>query len=72
VKKIAFHVESMRPACVLLQAALGCDPAVAHGFPVESWIIEGPEARELKVYPVTDEQLQILIKRVSARYSKGK
>jgi hypothetical protein len=68
--KLAFHIPSMRPGCVLLAAALGADPAASRAFPAESWIIDGPEALQLQVFETTPEQLEILVRRVSARYSK--
>lgn len=59
--KIAYDVKSMRPGCAILQAAFGCDSSVIRDFPVESWIVDSAE--NLKVYEVTEEQLQILIER---------
>lgn len=62
--KIAFDIEQMKPGCVLLQAALGCQSSIAHRFPVESWLLAPTPG--LKVYEITDEQLTILTERVKA------
>jgi hypothetical protein len=70
MKTIAFNIEAMKPGCVLLQAAMGCDPAVVRGFDATDWIVDGPDVQGLKVYPVTDEQLKALEDRVKARHSK--
>ena len=56
--RIAFDLAQMRPGCVLLQATFGCPSSVAHRFPVESWLL-APTA-DLKVYEVTEEQLDRL------------
>ena len=58
--KIAYSIEYMRPGCVLLQAALGCEPSIAHPFPTESWIV-GAGAETLRVFNVTETELQKLV-----------
>jgi hypothetical protein len=55
VVTIAFDVQAMRPGCVLLQAAYGCSPSVAHGFPTEAWLLAPTDT--LRVYEVSPEQL---------------
>lgn len=57
---IAYSVELKRPGCVLLQAALGCAPAVAYPFPTETWIV-GEGAETLRVYPLAPGQLERLV-----------
>ena len=63
--KIAFDVEQMRPGCALLQAGLGCGTSIAHHFPVESWLLAPTEG--LKVYEVTEAQLEKLVGMVNAK-----
>lgn len=66
--KIAYDIQSMRPGCVILQAALGCDSSLVHFFPVETWIVDSAE--NLKVYEITKEQLVILIRKTEETYAK--
>lgn len=59
--KIAYDITQMRPGCVLIQAHMGCDSAVSHEFPTESWLLS--PTPEMKVYPLTSrEWLEILVK----------
>jgi hypothetical protein len=65
---IVFSVKHRRPACALLQAALGGSVALATRFPEETWLIDGGSDidfdinRDLKVYSIADEaQLEQLI-----------
>ena len=66
--KIAFDVEQMKPGCVLLQAALGCDHILAHRFPAESWILS--PTPNLRVYEVTEEQVPMLVEKVMAHQAE--
>lgn len=65
--KIAFDIEQMRPGCVLLQAALGCNSFLAHKFPTESWLLFPTPG--LKVYEITEEQLPMLVSKVMTKLS---
>lgn len=62
--KIVFDIGLMRPACVLVQAALGGDPEVAHRFPLNSWLLAPTDG--MKVYELTEEQIPILVGKVQA------
>lgn len=63
--RIAFDIKLMRPACVLLQAAFGCDSDLAHRFPTESWLIGITD--DMRAYEVTDEQISQLVKKASTK-----
>jgi hypothetical protein len=67
--KIAFDLPQMRPACVLLQAALGGDPAAAKRFDSETWLIA--PTGDMKVYEITDEQLTALVDRTHQQYQQN-
>lgn len=58
-KRIVFDTELRRPACVLIQAAMGGDTGIANRFPSETWLIYPTPA--MAVFPVTDEQIPKLI-----------
>jgi hypothetical protein len=57
--KIAYDTKLKRPGCVLLQAAMGCKPEVAHPFEPSTWLIH--PTPDLKVYPLTPEILEKLV-----------
>lgn len=60
MRTIAYDVKLRRPGCALLQAALGCDPALASAFPTDTWLLAPTD--DLKVYPIpNDEFLQRLV-----------
>ena len=65
--KIAFDVELMRPGCVLIQAALGCDSAVARPFDSRDWLVHLTPG--MKVYPLAPGQLEQLVQMVEERNS---
>jgi len=64
--KIIFDIEQMKPACVLLQAAMGGDIAVANAFNSDHWLINPTPG--MKCFAVTPEQLQILVQKVKDRH----
>jgi hypothetical protein len=53
--RIAYDAVLKRPGCVLLQAAMECNPRIAHEFPSETWLLA--PTPDLKVYPLTPEIL---------------
>jgi len=57
--KIAYDTVLKRPACVLLQAAMGCEPAVAHPFDSRHWLVF--PTPDLKVYPLSPGLLEWLV-----------
>jgi len=63
--KIVFDIELMRPACVLIQAAMGGDPVTASAFPSETWLLVPTPGMTL--YEVTPVQLRALVAKVCAR-----
>lgn len=58
-RRIAYDTVLKRPGCVLLQAVMGGTVDVAKLFPAGQWVIE--PTPNLKVYEVTEEQLQMLV-----------
>ena len=70
IERIAFDTKLMRPACVILQATLGCNPRVAHEFFSEDWLTS--LTPDMKVYPVTAGQLAQLVDMVSEAKSLRK
>lgn len=66
MKQIAFDIQEMKPGCVLIQAALGCDPAMAHGFSSKDWLINMTPA--MKVYTITDDQYRQLVDKVERKH----
>ncbi len=63
--KIVYDTELMRPGCVLLQATFGCNPDLAHRFKTEHWLLAPTD--NLKVYPVTESQLDQLVEMTEDR-----
>lgn len=71
MNQIAYDVKLHRPGCVLLQAAYGCDGQVAHSFDPESWLLA--PTPDLKVYPLTPEILEQLVRITAAgKSAEGK
>lgn len=60
--RIVFDVKLKRPACVLLQAAYGADSAVAHKFPVKSWLTFPTE--DMHLFNATDDEMGKLVEMV--------
>lgn len=52
---IVYDTVLKRPGCAILQAAVGGTPRIANEFPTEVWLTA------LKAFPVTQEQLALLI-----------
>lgn len=69
MKRIAYDVTLKRPGCVLLQAALRCDPSVVHAFDSETWLVF--PTPDLRVYAATDEELSRLVE-ITHRNAKGR
>jgi hypothetical protein len=57
--KIVYDPKLMKVGCVLLQATHGCDPALAHRFGTEDWILAPTD--DMGVFPVTEDQLDQLV-----------
>lgn len=64
---IVFNVDKMRPACAILQTALGGDQGIAHLFPADTWSVD---PNGLKLYKVSEGQLDQLVKAVTALHKK--
>lgn len=60
VTRIAFDTKLRRPGCVLIQAAFGCAPLVAHRFPLDSWLLA--PTPDMRVFAATEPQMEKLIK----------
>jgi hypothetical protein len=57
---LVYDLKLRRPACALLQVALGGSPGVANRFPSEHWLIA--PTPDLKPYQISDEELASVIK----------
>lgn len=65
--RIAFSVSLRRPGCVLVQAAFGGSvpgDVFQRLFPHETWLVSPTD--DMRVYPVTEEQLAQLSRMASA------
>lgn len=60
--RVAFDTVLMRPGCVLLQAAMGGSVEFAKACPTDSWLLH--PTPDLKVYPLEDWQIPVLIEKV--------
>lgn len=58
--KLVYDVKLKRPGCAILQAVFGGDQHLAGRFPSETWLTD--ITPDLKLYEVTEEQLEWLIK----------
>lgn len=61
--RLAYDCVLMRPACVLVAAALGADRRVPQLFPIGSWLLTKTE--NMQVYETTPEQLLIVIQKTA-------
>lgn len=61
-KIVVFDTKRMRPACALLQTAMGGTPGLANLFSSECWLTHATP--DLKAYEITDEQLAKLVARM--------
>lgn len=52
---LVYDLKLRRPACALLQAALGGSPGMANSFPSEHWLIA--PTPDMKAYQISDEEL---------------
>lgn len=57
--KIAYDIELMRPACVIVAASMGADSDLAHWFDTQDWLLA--PTPNMKVYPVTEDQVDQLV-----------
>lgn len=57
--KIAYDTKLMRPACVIIQAALGCGDRLAHRFDSKDWLVNLTD--NMHVYEINESQLVQLI-----------
>jgi hypothetical protein len=57
--KVAYDKKLMRPACVLVAAAMGADPAAASEFDAQDWLLA--PTTDMRVYETTLPQLMKLI-----------
>lgn len=65
--KIAYDCKLYRPACVLLQAALGGEQYVAYAFEPRHWLVS--PTPDMAVYEATPEQLARLVE-LTDRHAK--
>lgn len=65
---VVFDTRLKRPACALLQAALGGSPGIASNFPGKSWLLV--PTPDMRCFRATPEELTILIKMTEKHYGK--
>jgi hypothetical protein len=66
--KIAYDTKLKRPACVLIQAGMGCGTGVANRFPPETWLVHPTD--NMGVFEATEEQMEQLVKITVAHNKK--
>lgn len=67
--KIAYDISEMKPGCVIIQAAMGCDPDVSHEFHTDHWLVS--PSTGMKVYPLeSQEQLDKLVEMTNRKHSR--
>lgn len=66
--RIVYDLDLMRPGCVIIQAGRGCDPAMAHAFDTEDWLVRPTPG--MRIYPITPEQLPILVQKTRQHREK--
>ena len=64
VYTMAFDLSLKRPACVLIQAGLGCSPNIAHLFETHTWLVAPTD--NLKKYNLTGKQLKQAVEKVNS------
>ena len=69
VRLLAYDATLRRPGCAAIQAWFGATPGVERDFPAESWLL-GPTP-DMRVWEVTDEQVEQLIQRAPRRVLPG-
>lgn len=58
-RRIAFDMVLMRPACVLVAAAMGADTQLPLQFDLDTWLLVPTD--NMRVYEITHEQLINLV-----------
>jgi hypothetical protein len=66
--RVVFDTQLRRPACAILQAALGGDANIATLFPSESWLTSPTD--DMSCFEVDERQLGILIVMANEGLSK--
>jgi hypothetical protein len=69
VRRIVFDTKLNRPACVLLQGALGGDPKLAQFFPTETWLLA--PTPDMQSFPYEDWMLPQLLAKTEAAMKEG-
>jgi hypothetical protein len=64
--KVAYDVSLMRPACVLVAAAMGADPAAANEFDTVHWLLAPTPG--MCVYDTTPDQLSKLVRMTAEKH----
>jgi hypothetical protein len=67
---IAYDAKLMRPGCVLIQAAMGGDPALTRRFDSDTWLVD--MTPDMKRYRVTPAQAERLIELTARKAKKGR
>lgn len=70
VTVIVFDADEVRPACPLLQAAMGGNPSVVHHFDAASWLLTPTPG--MKRYEISRKELLMLREKVVANAKRKK
>lgn len=57
--RFAYDAKLRQPACVLLQAAFGCNYSLTHRFPSDTWLLA--PTPDMRVYAISEEVLSKLV-----------
>jgi hypothetical protein len=68
--RLAYDCTLMRPACVLVAAAMAADSRVPHLFPAGSWLTH--KTPDMQVYETTPEQLLFVIDKTARNMETNK
>ena len=64
--KLAFDMTLMRPACVLIAAALGANSEASSKLDAKLWLLS--PTPDMKVYEITQDQLKQLAKKLEVHH----
>jgi hypothetical protein len=67
---LVFDLTLCRPACVLLQAALGGSPGISLMFPAETWLVG--MTPNLKAYAISEPDLKDAVESLGGIYEEPK
>jgi hypothetical protein len=66
--RMVFDLTLKRPACVLLQAAYGCDSSIPHLFNTDTWLLAPTD--DMRIYCITGNDLKQAVAMVNKKVIK--